>query len=194
METTSKKTEQPSGLPSAYDLAMLAATMNKAPEDALRLWLQTQKLLNLVALLSEGQRREALRIFASEESGKTSRSFKDCTTFVGAYNRVPLAEAMTKIGISTSKTFEKLVRQKLKLNIDAGSMTFRGCSEEEINKRVDEMVRKGIEDFQSNGVSDWWIGDLKTIAQRNKEETGRMNQKRKKSRKAGRGKRGNGVK
>ena len=67
--------------PPTETLAMLAATMGKEPEEALRLWLKTQFLLEQIQDAPNDLRQYALELFFRMED----KSFGDCLLEADVY-------------------------------------------------------------------------------------------------------------
>ena len=108
MKNTTSNTEM--AMPSAEYLATLAATMNKGPDDALRLWWKTKLLLDQIqAEPSEQVKKKALDLFANNHKLRIDA----CMLTENVSTLYPLEDAMKAIGVSTKKTLTKLYRSYL---------------------------------------------------------------------------------
>ena len=126
-ETSGRSGDKNHIMPSTQTLSTLAATMNKSPEEALRLWLQTEKLQEKIAAMPEALRQDALNKFTVF----TDRSFDRCCKV--AFIMHPWKEVQELVGVYSRQTLEKLMNS---LYPTAGA--------EAIRSTVGHFIKEGV--------------------------------------------------
>lgn len=116
MGPEAKTTEQAFKLPSAYEIAMLAATMRATPEAALKLLHESQILKEVIEEMDARRRDMFFACFARdwyEGWGFNEDNLMDFNAAIMAEPRFSIKEAMQMLEISTEKTFFALLRYHL---------------------------------------------------------------------------------
>lgn len=161
---TKGEAEHPT-LPSTRVLAMLAAVMGDGagPEDALRLWLETERMADAVRSMQPEKRKAVLnmvgrgfRLDDGFEQDEAWDSPKDLST---ALNRATVMksvqDAMEYLGIKTPKTFFMLLRY-----------TWLGTTKKS-SKEMEQSLHKKHLEIQDVGIDEDLMCRLR-IAQREK--------------------------
>lgn len=104
-------------LPSAYEMAMLAATMKAGPEEALKLWYESNMLKEVMEEMDERRRRMFFAFFCRDFyegegfiDGEWLRSFNGAMREGITYS---FKETMQMLDIHSEKTFFDLYRYHL---------------------------------------------------------------------------------
>ena len=172
-ETTNDK-DNAADMPSINELAMLAATAGQGPEEALRLWLKTKKLMDEIGGMEEQKRREVFRLL-------TVRDIPFRATVREAQVFYTIEDAMKRLGIYDKRTLFNLIRWNWR----------HGLKPDEIERRIEgyQCSESGhrFKGLVDTGIPDWLIEELKraqkskrkAAAQINKVNAGKKRRRRK---------------
>ena len=163
-------------LPTAYELAMLAATMKAGPHAALRLWYEAQAMKDGIEEMDERRRNSFFANFCGcYDGGMQIFPEEAIMSFEGAMRqelRYTIMEAMQMLGISTERTFFELVRYHFKTTLDREKKTAE-LSDEDKRRAIEKEMRR-----MSYGgwcISESLLDKLKQSKRDKRAEIGRQN-------------------